>query len=126
MHRVIVLRQAVNIEALHEELLAIAGVDFFGLSTQPGHVIAHLEARTDSTTIEQVRSAIINHDAMQLSASQQAEQTRQQNLQTLRSANNNAIDVDDYLLQIPLIQELAAKIAWLEQEIIDVQKLEGS
>ncbi|MGB1287332.1 MAG: hypothetical protein ACPG7F_12410 [Aggregatilineales bacterium] len=124
MQRINVLRQAVNIEALHDDLKDLAGDNFAGLSTRPGWVTAHLASKTDDTLIEQIRSAILNHDATQQSMAQQTKETRQVALENLRQQNPAALNPDAFSTQLPLIRQLAAKVAWLEREIRAIQNLE--
>jgi hypothetical protein len=101
MKSVIVERGAVNVEALDAALRAALGAATTGYSISGGNVIVHL---LDSAT------------------AQQENQARIQKLNQARTNYGvNPLDVATYTAQPALIQQLAQKISWLEQEIAALQ-----
>lgn len=114
---------APNLDRLNEELAATLGDAgegrlWYGVSSTGREVIVHL---ADTATAEQsavIRSVVQRHDATQLTAHQQAEQTRKALLEVMRTANTTALDEAAFASTPDHVQTLARKIAWLEQEVI--------
>ena len=112
----------INSEALDAAIRAAVGGKISGISTGSYGVCIHL---TDETTtaadIEQARSIVTAHDPAILTADQQARQDRTQALATARSAQATPINVAAYKSEKAIIKALAGKIAWLEQEIVELR-----
>lgn len=121
MKNIVHERKAVNPEALDAELRAALGAALIGISAGPNGVLVHLQ---DDVTAQQVTTAqqlVAAHDPSRLSPRQQAEQERQQQLAALRSAKGAALNPTDYGSKDTLVQVLAQKLAWLEQEVLDLR-----
>ena len=115
----------VNREALDQTLSTALGAVYAGFaerkSGQDVLVTVNLSDAATRADIEQLDTLMAAHDPAQLTEEQQAEQQRQQRLETLREARGEALDPDDYSDQDAEIQTLAQKLAWLEQEVIDLR-----
>jgi hypothetical protein len=102
----------------------MALVDFYlGLSVHNGEVRVHL---LDETTAEAERHAeqiVQNHDPTLLTIGQQTEITRRKNLVESRTENQQILDTVAYDGSDALMQQLARKLQWLEQEIRDLRGL---
>lgn len=104
MREITIQRETINFEALDGALRAALGEQLVGMSTGPSGVTVYL---TDNASDEQ---------------EQQAEIERQQQLAELRETNSEPFALGNYDAQPSLIQELAQRIAWLEQEIADLRR----
>jgi hypothetical protein len=114
----------VNIEALDQAIRA-ACPNFTGLSTGKRGVALHFSPNVTSAERETARQIAENHDPEQLTPRQQAEMQRRQQLDQARTNYGvNPLDLTAYNSQGVLIQQLAQKISWLEQEIAD-QRIGG-
>ena len=122
MREIMIERSTVNIEALDATLRTALGQAISGVSSRAGQVIVHLSATVSQAQIDQARSIVIAHDPAQLTAEQQAEIDRRQALETARAANTTPLNTADYNSETAAIQQLAQKIAWLEQEIDNLQQ----
>ena len=113
-----------NREALNAQLLDLLGIAYGGFADQQVaggfRVTVFLSsALTDFTELDALMAA---HDPIQLTADQQARQTRQQKLIAARRDFQGAeLDPVDYAGENALIQTLARKIAWLEQEMTSLR-----
>jgi hypothetical protein len=121
MQDITIAQKPVNIEALDADLRAALGSTVAGISTGPYGVEVHLSDDATPTQLNQARSIVQAHDATKLSAQQQAEVQREAQLEQARQDNATSLNVSDYSGQNALIQKLAQKIAWLEQEIADLR-----
>ena len=121
MQDIRIARNNVNIEALAAELQAALGNLSRGMSTGPYGVVVHLDDRATAQQIAQAQTIVENHDPTVLTPEQQARQQRQQRLDDLRDARGGDLDLADYNGQDAAIQTLAQKLAWLEQEVIDLR-----
>lgn len=111
--------KVVNIEALDASLRAALGVKTSGLSYHQGILTLHLLDSASAADQDSARAIVAAHDPAQLTPEQQA----QSRLKQQRSENrDNPLLPEDYTAQLPLIRALAQKIAWLEQEIIDLRR----
>jgi hypothetical protein len=116
-----IARNDVNDEGLNEEVRAAFGNLTSGISTGPYGVIVHLDDRVTPAQIAQAKAIVENHDPAVLSPRQQAEAQRQQRLASLRTGRGAELDPATYSGEAAPIQTLADKIAWLEQEVLDLR-----
>ena len=121
MTNITIERQGINDEALDAELRAALGNLVTGISSGPYGVIVHLDDQVTSAETNQARRMVENHDPEVLTPRQQAAQQRQQKLVQMRGARTEDLDPADYSGETPSIQALAERIAWLEQEILDLR-----
>ena len=108
MQNVIVERQKINTESLDGELRNSLGALVHGLSAGRGEVIVHLADRATQADIAQAEQIVNDHDEAQLTAEQQT----QAELETERASYVASLDP-----QTVTLEELAARMAWLEKEI---------
>jgi hypothetical protein len=113
-------RHIINMALLEEQLQAVAGEAYAGISTLPGRVVAYLTDTATPALAERVHEAIQQHDATQLTADQVRAAADKAALEAARSANGVPVNPADYS-QNALLQQLARKVAWLEQEIRDLR-----
>ncbi|MDQ7025275.1 MAG: hypothetical protein Q9P01_05050 [Anaerolineae bacterium] len=123
MKTITIPRQDTNITALDESLEAQLGTDYLGLSVHHGEVRVHLADETPSDTVRQAEEIVQNHDSSRLTVEQQAEIMQRQNLLQARSENPQVLDTVAYDSSDALMQQLAYKVRWLEQEIRDLRDL---
>ena len=121
MQNITIARNDVNDAALTEEVRAALGERVSGISTGPYGVIVHLDDRATPAQIAQVQTIVEAHNPAVRTPDQQADQQRQQRLASLRGGRGEALDPADYNGEAALIQSLADKIAWLEQEVLDLR-----
>jgi hypothetical protein len=121
MYTIEVERHDLNHALLDQELRALAGEAYIGISTRPGVVAAHLTEVAASDVSDAVRQAIRQHDATQLTEAQAQAIADQAALEVARSANGVPVNPDDYS-QNALLQQLARKVAWLEREMRDLRR----
>jgi hypothetical protein len=118
MIAITVQRSPVNIEALDAEVRAAFGPLTTGVSADPAGITVYLLDSATSAQAAKARALIIAHDPNQLTPAQQIAMQQQAKLeQTRRDNAARDLDVSAYAAQPDLIQQLARKIAWLEQEI---------
>jgi hypothetical protein len=86
-------------------------------------VRVHLVRETPTEQVQQAEQIVRDHDPTQLTPEQQAELLQRQNLLQARADNPTLLDIDGYSSSDTLIQQLAYKIQWLEQEIRDLRDL---
>lgn len=116
MKEITIERSAVNIESLDAELRAALGTSVSGLSVARGRVTVHLADTALDVEVEQARQLVIKHDPAALTPQQQQAQRQAAKLASARQANTADLDTAKFI--DPLLSELAAKVAWLEQEIL--------
>ena len=82
----------------------------------------YLNSELSQAQLDQLDNLMASHDPRQLTAEQQARQVQQQQLADARQ-NYKGSDLDpaNYASDSARIQALARKIAWLEQEVIDLR-----
>ena len=88
-----------------------------GVSYNASGVILHLSDRASAAQIAQAEQIVADHDPSVLTSDQQAAVDRSQRLAQMRADNAADLDVNDFSSEAAAIQDLAAKIAWLEQEV---------
>jgi hypothetical protein len=111
--------KSVNLEALDADLRAALGAKISGVSYQRGVLTLHLLDSASEVEQASARAIVATHDPARLSTGQQA----QVRLKQSRLENrDNPLSLDAFNSQLPLIRALAAKIAWLEQEILDLRR----
>jgi len=88
-----------------------------------GHTLGAVAWRDPNTAKPSEAEVIAEWEAylQERAVQEEAEQERQQKLDTLRSARNADLDPADYSGEDALIQTLAERIAWLEQEVLDLR-----
>jgi hypothetical protein len=123
MKTITIARQDTNITALDEALETQLGTDYLGLSVHHGEVRVHLLDETPSELVRQAEQIVQNHDSSLLTVEQQAEIMQRQNLLQARSENPQVLDAVAYDSSDALMQQLAYKVRWLEQEIRDLRDL---
>ena len=116
-------RTEINSDALDAELRSALAEKVIGISANGQIVVVHLDDSATEADLIQAESLVLAHDPAQLTPRQQTIQTRRDQLELDRDANITPLNLDDYLLQLPLIRRLAQKIAWLEREIRDIRDL---
>lgn len=110
-------REAVNLEALQEELSAIAG-QTVPVRYAAGEVSISLPDTLRENQVNQARRAILQHDPDQLTARQQAALDRQlQREQARRELKGVELDLKAFDEKDEALRLLARKIAWLEREL---------
>lgn len=110
-------REAVNLEALQEELSAIAG-QTVPVRYAAGEVSISLPDTLRENRVNQARRAILQHDPDQLTARQQAALDRQlQREQARRELKGVELDLKTFEEKDEALRLLARKIAWLEREL---------
>lgn len=120
---VIITQAEINSDGLDAELRSALAEKMIGVSANGETVTVHLEDRATQADQLQVAAIVTAHNAAQLTPRQQEIETRRDQLELDRVANVVPLNVDDYLLQLPIIRNLAQKIAWLEREIRDLRDL---
>jgi hypothetical protein len=112
---------AVNTELLLSELQAAAGSAVAGV-VFTDKVIVTIEDNTTQAAINQIRQVVRSHDATKRTPRQQADLARQTKMESMRrDYAGTDIDLSGYSAQPAIVQRLAQKIAWLEQEIIELR-----
>lgn len=110
-------REAVNLEALQEELSAIAG-QLVPVRYAAGEVSISLPDTLRENQVNQARRAILQHDPDQLTARQQAALDRQlQREHARRELKGVELDLKAFDEKDEALRLLARKIAWLEREL---------
>jgi hypothetical protein len=113
---------AVNIEALDEQLRAAFGALTSGFSIVQGQVIVYLADQATSLQIDQARAIVMIHNPSVLTSAQQTALVRRQKLdQARRDYDAAEIDLTQYTGKDPLLLTLAQKIVWLEREIASLR-----
>lgn len=113
-------RNQTNVEALNEAIRTSLGEAFSGLSTRPGFVTLYFSDEATGTEMEEARNLAILHDPAVLSSRQAGEQARRKALATARQRHQSPLDESQFDSEAGAIQALAARVAWLEQEIRDL------
>ena len=126
MKHVSVIKPNRNLEALAAGLAAQFGGLFQGIAIgftgDDDVVTVNLADEATSQQVNQARSIIENHDPAVLTPRQQEEQERQQKLAAMRESYRDVeVDPADYSGEKSVIQALAQKLAWLEQEVVDLR-----
>lgn len=113
-------RADVNVELLDADIRA-ALPSAIGIAWDGNEVKVFLEENTPAKQIALVRQLVEQHDSTKLSERQKAERERKTQLEVLRSKNTNALEAAGYAQESEMIQKLAARVAWLEQEILAIR-----
>ena len=114
-----------NREALNAQLIALLGINYGGFADQQTATAYSVTVFVGSgvTDFSALDALMAAHDPQQLTAAQQARQQRQQKLSNARrDLQGSELDPADYTGESALIQTLARKIAWLEQEIASLRE----
>lgn len=115
-------RPDINVELLDAQLRAIGAGSFYGLSAQRGGVILYMNDSTPVDLQKSLARVAQQHDAAQMTPKQEAQAARQSRLEEERT--NLPLDEKHYEGSPALIKAMAAKIAWLEQEVRDLRGVE--
>jgi hypothetical protein len=112
----------INREALDAALAETLGAAYGGFSAQErGAIITvtvFIASETKPAQITALDALMAAHDPAVLTDEQQARQAQQQKLAAARrDYKGTDLDPAAYLGETALVQDLARKIAWLEQEI---------
>lgn len=115
-----------NREALHAQLAGALGALYEGFgdrSTREGIiVIVNLSGAANQTDIDRLNSLMAAYDPAQLTPDQQARKQLEQKLAAARRDYKGAeLNPADFAGESALIQALARKLAWLEQEMADLR-----
>jgi hypothetical protein len=115
-----------NRDALNAQLAAAFGVLYAGFAdreTRTGFVVTvNLTNAATPSDIEQLNTLMAQHDPAALTPEQQARKQREQKLSDARrDYRGSELNPADYAGEGALIQALARKLAWLEQEIADLR-----
>lgn len=116
-------RQQTNVQALDSDIREALGATFLGLSTQEGKVILHFAEDVSGTQMKLARDKAVLHDPDILSASQEAELARQQNIVTSRERMKTSLDVAEFASETSMVKTLVERVAWLEAEVRDLRGL---
>lgn len=114
-------RNNVNPEALDEAIRDEFGAQVSGISSGPYGVKVHFVDEPSAEQINRVREMVQNHDPSVQTPEQQAAERRRHTLEQLRSENADDLDISAFKGEKALIQRLAQRIAWLEQEIHEMR-----
>jgi len=117
MRDITIDRHFVNLDSLHSDLRAALGGIVRGVSTGPYGLRLHLADEASDSHIEQALTIAYSHDPTKLTPQQQTEAERELQLELARADNTIPLKLEDYSTSDSLLQTLARKIAWLEQEI---------
>ncbi len=115
-----------NREGLHLQLTQALDGLYRGFAARqtPESVIVSVNLADSATPrdIDRLNALMAAHDPAQQTPDQQARAAQQQKLaQARRDYASDALNPADYAGQDALIQALARKIAWLEQEVIHLR-----
>jgi hypothetical protein len=122
MYAIEVERLTFNAALLERDLRAMCGEVYVGISTRPGVVTAYLTNDASADLLEPVRKLIEQHDASQLTEEQVKAAVNRAALEAARQTRGDFLNPDAFS-QNALLQQLAAKLAWLEREISDLRGL---
>ena len=115
--------EGVNADALNAHLLALSGYQYFGFSTEGNTIIVYLAPDVSETQQAQVVQMVMNHNPNLKTPQQEAEEVRVQNLKDARTRHSMPLlTLTDYASTEELLQKLAEKISWLEQEMHDLRR----
>lgn len=121
MKQVLIAKAQINPSALEAALGEALGAVYGGYSTRRGEVVVYLHRAATAQQVAQARAIVREHDPANLTQAQQDEAARQQRLQQARQQNQALLDLSLFEAQPAIIQLLARKIHWLEQEIRELR-----
>ncbi len=113
---------AVNVEALDASLRTALGGEALGISYDGQTLTLHLSDQAAPNRVGQARRLAQEHDPSQLTPRQQAEIQRRAKLEQSRRDISADLDVSVYAGKDALLEQLAKRVAWLEQEVIALRK----
>jgi len=114
-------RRPVNADLLTEQLQSTFGPRVTGISLRPRQIVVHVDDAFNADDEASVQGIIETHDATQLTAEQRLRANREAARIQAREAANAALDLSAFDSLDPVLQLLARKVAWLEQEITSQQ-----
>jgi multidrug efflux pump subunit AcrA (membrane-fusion protein) len=114
MQNIEVTKSIVNVAGLDAELRNNLGDVVKGVSVRRGQVIVHLDDRVTAAQVSQAQQIVLDHDASQRTP----EQSARQQLEADRKIYRQLFDPASINLQ-----QLAERVAWLENEIRDLRGL---
>lgn len=124
MKSIAIKRDRINIEKLDDDLRAVLTSNYVGLSTRLREVLVFMADATPTADVLQAQRIVENHDPTQLTTDQQSQIVRQQAIDNARITNIEELNLADYAASDGLIQQLAAKIYWLELELRDLRGID--
>jgi hypothetical protein len=107
-----------NIEALDAALRDTLSDAVHGISTGPEGVRVHLAHEARPAQIDEARQIVLAHDPDTLTDRQQKRAERESKLATVRGDITGLLDPDDYAAADEAVRLLAARLAWLELEML--------
>jgi hypothetical protein len=115
-----------NREALHAQLVQAFGALYSGFAdreSREGYVVTvNLTSGAAAADIDKLNALMARYDPTTLTPEQQARRQRLQKLaEARRDYQGSDLNPADYGGESLLIQTLARKLAWLEQEIADLR-----
>jgi len=114
---------ALNVPALDQTLRAALGERFFGFTYEGSTLPLNLAADAAADHIKQARAIVQNHDPAQLTPDQQTAILAVARLdQARRDYAAAPLDLAAYQGRDALLEQLARKIVWLEQEVQSLRK----
>ena len=120
MYSIEVERGALNTALLEQNLRALCGDLYAGLSTRPGFVTLFVSDQADVILLDAARKLVEAHDARQLTEAQVKAIAEQAALDAARRNTGAVLNPDDFR-DNPVLLRLAEKITWLEREIRDLR-----
>ncbi|RMF81297.1 MAG: hypothetical protein D6737_05465 [Chloroflexi bacterium] len=121
MREITFARRPVNADLLTEQLQSTFGPRVTGISLRPRQIVVHVDDAFNADDEASVQGIIETHDATQLTAEQRLRANREAARIQAREAANAALDLSAFDSLDPVLQLLARKVAWLEQEITSQQ-----
>lgn len=115
-------RQEVNLALLDADLRAALGSFITGISTNAAGVVVHLTEKATGDHEMQAKHLVQMHRPAALTPAQQAQKARAERLTIDRTRFNTPLNTADFAANL-LVQTLAARLAWLEQELRDLRNL---
>ena len=115
-----------NREALNAQLAQAFGALYAGFADRETHegfvVTVNLTSAATPADIERLNTLMAQYDPTALTPEQQARKQREQKLSDARrNYRGSELNPTDYAGESALIQTLARKLAWLEQEVADLR-----
>jgi hypothetical protein len=117
---IMIKRKDINLEALDAELRAALPEVISGVSLSPAGVTVHFTGRAILPDQTSARQIVLAHDPARLTPAQEKAKARADKLRDAQRDKGSDLDVSQF--KDALLNELARKVAWLEQEIIALRE----
>jgi hypothetical protein len=126
MNQITYTLNGLNREALNHQLAQAFGPLYAGFAdreTRAGFVVTiNLTSEAAPADLDRLNQLMAQYDPTVLTPAQQAQKQREQKLaEARRDYKGGELNPADYAGENALIQALARKLAWLEQEIADLR-----